>query len=671
MSTRAPDSSSGPASSLRGSGLPHDDTVKMVRRTGYSPTVTPDSIEPIESEPVPKDADFKDRYSARDLLGEGGMGEVRLTRDTRIGREVAMKVVRPGAGSRSDMRSRFLREARVQGQLEHPAIVPVYDLGARPDGAAYFTMKRVRGKTLEEILDDLRAREPAAILEYSRRKLLSAFNSVCLAMDFAHARGVVHRDLKPGNVMLGGFGEVYVLDWGLAKIKGDIEPASGRTEARNEDPVDAPLSVRGQTEDGAVMGTPGYMAPEQLVSTDVDARADIYALGAMLFEICTLRPLHDKPKLSAVLDSTLRGPEVRASVRAPGSDLPPELEAIWTRATSLRREDRYASARELSEDLERFLDGDRDLEQRKKMADRHAELGEKAVERASADKTIEVRREAMQELGRALAVDPSNARALRAMGKLLAEPPDDLPAEAQAELDRANWRSLRVSGRAAFYAYIAWFLFFPFTLLMGYRDAWLSALMGVFMLGAAGASLWMSWQERPSDKTRLIAVLCSMGAIGLSARIFGPFMLAPALVLANSIGFAMTRKRSERWLVIALGSAVMGVPFALEQLGILSPSYVLEGGHFEIMPHILSFNQPRWAFGLLAFTHFGILIAAIAYVGAVRDHLKRYERQSLVQAWHFRQLAPEEAIEPVDSQREEVQVCAVQAARAQKASRQP
>ena len=669
MTTRAPDSSSGPATSVRASGLPHDDTVKMVRRTGYSPTVTPDSIEPIESEPVPKDADFKDRYSSRDLLGEGGMGEVRLTRDTRIGREVAMKVVRPGAGSRSDMRSRFLREARVQGQLEHPAIVPVYDLGARPDGATYFTMKRVRGKTLEEILDDLRAREPAAVLEYSRRKLLSAFNSVCLAMDFAHARGVVHRDLKPGNVMLGGFGEVYVLDWGLAKIKGDIEPVSGRMETQTEDPVDAPLSVRGQTEDGAVMGTPGYMAPEQLVSTDVDARADIYALGAMLFEICTHRPLHDKPKLSAVLDSTLRGADVRASVRAPGLDLPPELELIWTRATALRREDRYASARELSEDLERFLDGDRDLEHRKKMSNLHAERGEKAVERASTDKTIEVRREAMQELGRALALDPANARALRAMGKLLAEPPDDLPHEAQEELDRANWRNLRVSGRAAFFAYIAWFLFFPFTMLMGYSEAWLSAVMGVLMLGAAGASLWMSWQERPNDSTRLIAVFCSMTAIGVSARIFGPFMLAPALVLANSIGFAMTRKRSERWFVAGLGSAVIGIPFALEQLGILSPSYAFHDGRFEILPHILKFDHPQWALGLLAFTHFGIIIAAVAYVGAVRDHLKRYERQSLVQAWHFRQLAPEEAIEPVPSERDAVPECASHAVR-RKAARQ-
>ncbi len=661
MSTRAPDSSS---------GLATDATVKMVRRTGYAPTVTPDSIEPIESEPVPKDADFKDRYSSRDLLGEGGMGEVRLTRDARIGREVAMKVVRPGAGSRSDMRSRFLREARVQGQLEHPAIVPVYDLGARPDGAAYFTMKRVRGKTLEEVIDDLRAREPAAVLEFSRRKLLSAFNSVCLAIDFAHARGVVHRDLKPGNVMLGGFGEVYVLDWGLAKIKGDIEPSSGPTRATAAETVDAPLSVRGQTEDGAVMGTPGFMAPEQLVSTDVDARADVYALGAMLFEICTLRPLHDKSKLSAVLDSTLRGPEARASVRAPGLDLPPELEAIWMRATALKREDRYETARELSEDLERFLDGDRDLEQRKKMADLHAVRGEEAALRARTDKTIEARRAAMQELGRALALDPSNTRAPRAMMKLLSEPPDELPQEAQDELERANWRNLRVSGRAAFFAYVAWFLFFPFTLLMGYRDAWLSAVMGVLMLGAAGASLWMSRQERPKDSMRLVAVICSMAAISVSARIFGPFMLAPALVLANSIGFAMTRKRSERWFVTVLGSAVIGVPFALEQLGILSPSYSFHDGHFEIMPHILSFDHPTWALALLAVTHFGIIFAAVAYVGAVRDHLKRYERHALVQAWHFRQLAPEDAVEPIAPPAEELSHCAADTHCGPKALRQ-
>ncbi|MGH7280151.1 MAG: protein kinase domain-containing protein [Polyangiaceae bacterium] len=650
------------------SDLPHDATVKMPRRTGYAPTVTPDSIQPVESDPVPHDADFNGRYSTRDLLGEGGMGEVRLTRDARIGRQVAMKVVRPGAGSRSDLRSRFLREARVQGQLEHPAIVPVYDLGTRPDGASYFTMKRVRGKTLEEVLDDLRAGEPAAIAEFSRRKLLSAFNSVCLAIDFAHARGVVHRDLKPGNVMLGGFGEVYVLDWGLAKVKGDIEPTSGPS-----DQVDAPLSVRGHTENGAVMGTPGYMAPEQLLSTDVDARADIYALGAMLFEICTLKPLHDKPKLSAVLDSTLRGPEARASVRAAGKDIPPELEAIWTKAIALKAEDRYESARAISEDIESFLDGDRDLEQRKKMADVHAERGEQAVARARTEEKSEERKIAMQELGRALALDPSNARALGAMGKLLSEAPDRLPPEAQEELAIASWRSMRVSGRAAFFAYSSWFLFFPFSLYMGYKDVWLSAVMGFFMLCAVVASLLMARSKQPSEKARAFGGICYLAAVGISSRVFGPFMVVPALVLANILGFSVTRERKQRAFIAAVGTAAFMIPLILEWTGVISPSYVFRDGHIEIMPHVLSFDHPAWTMALLVIAHLGIIVIAVSYIGKVRDHLKRYERHALVQAWHFRQLAPEEARVQAPDMPDSVRTpgCVVEALHETKALRQP
>jgi len=145
---------------------------------------------------------FTERYSTGSLLGEGGMGEVRLAKDRRVGRDVALKVIRAAHGPRADLRERFLREARVQGQLEHPAIVPVYDLGVAPHGAAYFTMKRVRGMTLEGVLALLRTGDAAARAEYSRRRLLTAFRSVCLAIDFAHARGVIHRDLKPGNIML-------------------------------------------------------------------------------------------------------------------------------------------------------------------------------------------------------------------------------------------------------------------------------------------------------------------------------------------------------------------------------------------------------------------------------------------------------------------------------------
>jgi serine/threonine-protein kinase len=200
-------------------------------------------------------AALPDRYLDDHQLGEGGMGEVRLTRDRRIGRDVAMKVLRPGHGSTGGFKARFLREARVQGQLEHPSIVPVYDIGVNDAGQAYFTMKRIRGKTLEEILDAIRGGDETITQQYSRRKLLAAFGSVCLALDFAHTRSVVHRDLKPGNIMLGDFGEVYLLDWGIAKLVGADEPES-------DDVAPVRTGDATHTIEGELMGTPGFMSPE-------------------------------------------------------------------------------------------------------------------------------------------------------------------------------------------------------------------------------------------------------------------------------------------------------------------------------------------------------------------------------------------------------------------------
>ncbi|MEO8797922.1 MAG: serine/threonine-protein kinase [Polyangiaceae bacterium] len=196
--------------------------------------------------------EFEDRYQSRTKLGEGGMGEVRLCRDGRIGRDVAMKVIRTDRHPSSEMRARFLREVRVQGQLEHPSIVPVYDLGTGKDGETYFTMKRVRGQNLADILDGIRLGDPAAIEQHSQRKLLAAFQSVCLAIEFAHSRGVLHRDLKPTNIMLGAFGEVYVLDWGIAKIMNEDESEGPASKVQDSDP-----SL--ETQVGAFVGTLGYL----------------------------------------------------------------------------------------------------------------------------------------------------------------------------------------------------------------------------------------------------------------------------------------------------------------------------------------------------------------------------------------------------------------------------
>ncbi|HEV8321841.1 MAG TPA: serine/threonine-protein kinase, partial [Myxococcota bacterium] len=297
----------------RGNGTEGGDGIAGVRGAAsrWAPASDPGPVDP--GTVLLDDASFGGRYEVGAVIGEGGMGQVRAVGDRRIGRRVAMKVVRAGQGSRSDARARFLREARVQGQLEHPSIVPVYEMGKTPEGAPYFTMRRVCGATLAEVVEALRAGRVDAAQRWSRRRLLTAFSSVCLTMHYAHTRGVVHRDLKPGNVMLCDFGEVYVLDWGLAKIasgaaddgarEGEADGAgsaqsgeggSARSEQGARAPagpagIDAPLHESARTVDGELMGTPGYMAPEQVTgrAQDVDARADVYALGAILFELLT------------------------------------------------------------------------------------------------------------------------------------------------------------------------------------------------------------------------------------------------------------------------------------------------------------------------------------------------------------------------------------------------
>jgi serine/threonine-protein kinase len=235
------------------------------------------------------------RYEERTLLGAGGMGKVVLVRDARIGRDVALKLLHPKHELDEAERARFLREAQVQGQLEHPSIVPVYDIDRRPDGTTFFTMRRIIGKTLHAILDELRKGDPAAKERYTLHFLLQAFATVCLTVDYAHSRNVVHRDLKPANIMLGDFGEVYVLDWGLARIL---------------DPEAAVAETPRLTTPGSMLGTPLYMAPEQMIRPDVDASADVFSLGLILFEILTLQRARDPRTLYQAV-------EARPSVRRP------------------------------------------------------------------------------------------------------------------------------------------------------------------------------------------------------------------------------------------------------------------------------------------------------------------------------------------------------------------
>jgi serine/threonine protein kinase len=249
------------------------------------------------------------RYEALEVLGRGGMATVYLARDRELQREVAVKVLKdPAPPPGATLRLR--REARILAGLEHPGLVPVHDVGELPDGRVFYVMRRVRGQRLDQHL-----REVDSVP--SRLRLLER---VCEAVAFAHSKGVIHRDLKPENVMIGPFGEVLVLDFGLAKLQGEAG-----------------------TSHGTVVGTPGFMSPEQARGQSVDASADVYALGTLLHFMLTDRLPAD--------EGTGTPP------RGPDRKVPRPLASILGKALAAEPERRYPGARELGDDLSRYLSG--------------------------------------------------------------------------------------------------------------------------------------------------------------------------------------------------------------------------------------------------------------------------------------------------------------------------
>jgi eukaryotic-like serine/threonine-protein kinase len=316
-----------------------------------SGTPTPDGRGLTAEQPGRYEFD-RNRDSVREL-GRGGLGRVLLAYDSHLGREVAWKEILPEARQQADTPSdgvtgtaRFLREARVTGQLEHPSIVPVYELGSRADGTVYYTMKVVRGRTLREAL-----RECSTLRE--RLRLLPQFASLCQAIAFAHSRGVIHRDIKPENVMLGEFGETVVLDWGIAKLKQTDQPVSTASEPP------PPPSDWLRTSVGSLVGTPAYMSPEQaLGQVDVvDERSDVWSLGAVLYELLTGQALVGSGSPQAILTVILAG-KYKPPLEVDDA-IPRELVAICTRALQRNPENRYPGARELAAELESFQSGAR------------------------------------------------------------------------------------------------------------------------------------------------------------------------------------------------------------------------------------------------------------------------------------------------------------------------
>ncbi len=293
------------------------------------------------------------RFEHVERLGEGGNGEVLSARDHDIGRTVAIKRLR---GPRTPQAlARFVQEIRTTGQLEHPNIVPVHDVGVDEEGEYYFVMKQVRGETLESIIARLAAGDPEAHRRYTFEARVALFRSLLGAVAFAHSKGILHRDLKPSNVMIGAFGEVLLMDWGIARLPREL---AGEEHGGEEGGTDPSTGLR--TQAGAILGTPLYMSPEQARGEPLTERSEVYSLCVLFHELLTLRHyLADRKGLPAILEGVQRHDAPSASsVLSPHQRRVP-WELTWFLKAGLAKDPaaRFPSVAAMLERLERRAAG--------------------------------------------------------------------------------------------------------------------------------------------------------------------------------------------------------------------------------------------------------------------------------------------------------------------------
>ncbi|PIQ26085.1 hypothetical protein COW36_02215 [bacterium (Candidatus Blackallbacteria) CG17_big_fil_post_rev_8_21_14_2_50_48_46] len=306
----------------------------------------------------------RQRYDMVVMVGEGAMGQVFLARDVDLLRKVAYKKLHDKVAVDRGVLSRFLKEVQITAQLEHPNVVPVYTLEKTEDQSLAYAMKLVMGKTLKELLQEARQAYDQGQLpdeECAATTLLEHFLKVLDALAYAHNKGVIHRDLKPANIMIGRYREVYVMDWGIARVFG----VPDETVSESESELVSVASLNEQEDDleqtraGQILGTPRYLSPEQATGRNekLDGRSDQFTLGLILFELVTLKPAYTGKNITDLLKRVLKAEKEPFVHYQPKQRIPRELQAIINKATARKADQRYPSLREMSEDLRRYLQG--------------------------------------------------------------------------------------------------------------------------------------------------------------------------------------------------------------------------------------------------------------------------------------------------------------------------
>lgn len=563
-----------------------------------------------------------DRYELGALLGEGGMGEVLECRDRVLERTAALKIIRRDRRA-PQLEARFVREACVQAQLEHPCVVPVYDVDRDAEGSPFFTMRKVQGITLDRVLAQTRAGDAATAAAFTRHRLLTALTQVCLTVDYAHARGVLHRDLKPANVMFGDFGEVYVLDWGLAKLTlSDAAPLSLRAGASS--------SSSQKTLVGTALGTPAYMPPEQLSGAALDARADVFALGALLFEILTLEPLFDEATTALRVAGKAASWDARPSARTPLRQVPPELDRICVRATSDAIEQRYPSARALHDAIEAYLGGERDLELRRTLAGAHFARAEAS---RSSDRDL-----ALYEVRRALALTPDDPRGLALLVDLLKTTPSASAKAREEVLSESLERLRRAQPLGAVLLTMPWLTLYP--ALWAYRGVNdVRAAIAVPLAWIVNAVALLVDQWRGTQARVRYPTYAMMLALAATSLLLGPLFVVPALALTLVASHLMVSVHRLRTLTIALGCAAVVIPTALAWAGVHDVYRFSSESTFAVYGIFRTVNPVNFG-ALLTVMDLLMLFSTSLFAGQFRDEIERARKQNALFVWQVARLLP-------------------------------